>query len=116
METSRSGLVNILVISRSEPRLYIFPNSKKERVSFTAYDMINEKEISVIATKNVKFYLKRFLQPSELWRLEGVFNMDNSTLYLDRAFKVFNAKESKEIAVMILNYWKKEGKIPEMRE
>lgn len=112
METSK---IEILAISKSEARLYIFPNSKKERVSFTAYDMINEKEISVIATKNVKFYIKKMLQPSELWRLEGVFNSDKSTLYLDRAFKVFDAKSTKDIAVMILNYWKKEGITPEMR-
>ena len=114
METKRK-IVEVLAISRSEPRLYIFPNSKKERISFTAFNMVDSKEISVIATKKVKYYLKRFLFPNELWRLEGVFNSDNSTLYLDRAFKVFDAKATKEVATTIINYWKKEGKIPEER-
>ena len=109
-------LTEVLVISKSDPRLYIFSKSKKERISFTAYDLVNSKEISVIAIKNVKFYLKRFLKPNEMWRLEGEFNMDKSTLYLTRAIKVFDEKATKEVAIMINNYWKNEGALKGRRE
>ena len=116
METNRNGLTEIIAISKSEPRLYIFAKSKKERISFTAFDLVYSKEISVIATKNVKYYLKRTLKPNEMWRLEGEFNMDKSTLYLDRALKVFDEKATKEVATMIIDYWKNEGALKGIRE
>lgn len=116
METTGYEINDILVISKSEPRLYVYPNSKKERISFTAFDLTNHKEISVIANRNVKYYLKKTLKPNEMWRLRGDFNMDKSTLYLEQASKLFDERHTKEVAQMIIDYWESEGKLEKLRE
>jgi len=112
----RTEISTTFVISKSEPRLYIYPNTKKERISFSAFDMTIHKEISIIANKNVKYYLKRALKPNEMWRLEGVYNQDYSTLYLERATRLFDENGTKEIARLIIDYWKEKGITPELRE
>ena len=98
METSRSGQVEILSLITSKYNLFIFPNSKKERVSFTARELSSGNDFNVIATRNVKYYIKRFLASGELWRLEGVFNSDKTTLYLDRATRILSHEDMKLVA------------------
>lgn len=98
METSRNGLEEILAFITSEYNLFVFPNTKKERVSFTAREVSTGSDFNIIATRNVKYYIKRFLKSGELWRLEGVFNSDKSTLYLERATRILSHNDMMLVA------------------
>lgn len=77
-------------ITLEDPNIFIFPKTKKEQISFKIHDIMTEKQITIIARTNVKYFLKKQLHAREWWSFEGYYNQDKSTFYVSRATMTFS--------------------------
>ena len=72
-------------------KLFVFPNSKKERVSFKALDMLSNREVNISTMRNVKYFLKKNYKPSSIYQVGGCYNDDKTTFYLESVINEYGA-------------------------